>query len=444
MGFVAGFVETFPQRVVGGTALVGLFPQFAQLAQAFLHLAATERLAVGPLEQGFSAGHQVFAHLVGAPALPAFELSGRHQRGVHLVLQPGVDELAVVFQHGAQRSGRTHAGLAMALGSFFFQLGQGLAHGGDGLVAHFGVHLGFGRTGCRSGSSHFLGRNAAREAHFVGPHTHGRQRCSRVGCGRRGLGQGGTEGVPYHQQLGTRGVQQRRELGIHTHPVGVAGQTGGLVLPVQHVGLQGVHGGLGVGQGFGGEDFGALRQQHSGLALHLHAVLQVFDDLDAIRQLGLEGRQGLARQRCARAGGVTLPGQGIGDVELGQGQQGLGLVGPFRRNGFLALGTLDFVEPLTQGLGSSLVAHAQLLEDLLHLLGCGVAGQPLTHAGGPLTRGGGRERATGQGVQRMHFRGFGRRRGGFGHFGHFVARRKREHESGAQEGGVQDADSTGR
>ena len=51
VGFVAGFIETFPQRMVGCAALVHCLPLFAQLAKGFLHLAPTHhrhrRVAIG-------------------------------------------------------------------------------------------------------------------------------------------------------------------------------------------------------------------------------------------------------------------------------------------------------------------------------------------------------------------------------------------------------------
>ena len=196
-----------------------------------------------------------------------------------------------------------------------------------------------------------------------------------------------------------------------------------------HVGAQGFLGGLGVLPGFGGQNFGALGQQHSGLTLHLHTVLQVFDDLDAVGQLHLQHRQRLTRQRRTRTGGVTLPGQGVGDVELGQRQQRLGLGGPFGTNHFLALGAFDFVELFAQRFGRALVTHAEFLEDFLHLLGCGVARQPFAHTRRTFTRGGGRKGTTGQRIQRMDFLDLGRCCGDFRGVGHFVARRKRKHEN---------------
>ena len=75
MGFVAGVVKTFPQRVVGRAALVTGFPLLTHGAQGFLLLAPAQRLG----QQRFGFFHQVFTDLIGAPALPAFELSGDGQ-----------------------------------------------------------------------------------------------------------------------------------------------------------------------------------------------------------------------------------------------------------------------------------------------------------------------------------------------------------------------------
>ena len=87
----------------------------------------------------------------------------------------------------------------------------------------------------------------------------------------------------------------------------------------------------------------ALAQQHSGFALHLRAVLQVFNGFDPLSQLDLNGGQRLFRQRRARFGGITLPCQSISQIQLANGQQGIGFGSPFSRNGFLALAAFEFV-----------------------------------------------------------------------------------------------------
>ena len=184
---------------------------------------------------------------------------------------------------------------------------------------------------------------------------------------------------------------------------------------------------LGIEPGLGGQDFDTLCQQHGGLALHLHAVLQVFDHLDALSQLGFEQRQRLARQRGTGLGGVALPGHGIGDIQTRRCEQALRLFRPFGSDGLLALGALDFINALADGAGGALVAHAQLLEHLLQLLGRRLGGQPVAHARGALARGGGREGATGQRIERMRLRGLGRGRVHFRSVGHFAAGRKRKH-----------------
>ena len=114
VGLVAGFIKTLPQRVVGHAALIGLLPLLAQCAQAVLHLAPTDGLAFGALEQPFRLGDQFFAQLVGTPALPAFQFTGGGQRRVRLVFQLVVNQAAKFFQRVAQRSSRTGAGLAVA------------------------------------------------------------------------------------------------------------------------------------------------------------------------------------------------------------------------------------------------------------------------------------------------------------------------------------------
>ncbi len=82
VGIVAGVVKALPQAVVGYPALVGQLPLLAQGAQRLLHLAPAYGLALGALQQAFGLGHQLLAQLVGAPALPALQLTGRSQRSL--------------------------------------------------------------------------------------------------------------------------------------------------------------------------------------------------------------------------------------------------------------------------------------------------------------------------------------------------------------------------
>ncbi|MPN52671.1 hypothetical protein SDC9_200333 [bioreactor metagenome] len=169
-----------------------------------------------------------------------------------------------------------------------------------------------------------------------------------------------------------------------------------------------------------------FRRRRDVAALEIAAAHQ-HDFLDALGNLRLERRQRLARQRRARLGGIALPGQSVGNRQARSGQQGIGLVSPFRSDGLLALGALDFINALADGAGGALVAHAQLLEHLLQLLGRRLGGQPIAHARGALARGGGREGATGQRIERMRLRGLGRGRVHFRSVGHFAAGRKRKH-----------------
>ncbi|MNV09295.1 hypothetical protein D3C71_997840 [compost metagenome] len=383
---VAGFVEFLPQAVVGSPALVCLFPLLAQVAQGFLHLAAAQGLALRAVEQGLSLGHQVFAHLVCAPALPAFQLTSRHQGRMHLLLQGAIDVFAMHLEHGAQRGCSPGTGLPMALGSFLFEDRQGFAHTMRSLFNHFRRDFGLGNTrrlGGRSGSSSLRGQ-AARGTQLIRPDGHWRQRCIDIFGGRHSLGQSGLECLPHHQQLGARRIEQGGETCLHTGPAGIASQLLRLFLPAGHIGTQQLQRRLSVTPGLGGKHFDALGQQHSRLTLHLNAVLQILDHLHAIRDLYLEHRQGLAGQRCARLGGITLPCQGIGNVELRGCKQHLRFFSPLGGNDLLALGAADFIEALTHRARGALVTPAQLFENLLQLLVVWLGSQPVTNAGGAL------------------------------------------------------------
>ena len=98
VGLVAGLVKALPHRVVGHAALVGLLPFLAHGTQGFLQFTPAQGLALWTLEQAFGFDDQGLAQLVGAPSLPAFELAGRAQGQLRLVLQLGVDQLAIFFE----------------------------------------------------------------------------------------------------------------------------------------------------------------------------------------------------------------------------------------------------------------------------------------------------------------------------------------------------------
>jgi len=120
MGRIAGFVKLFPQRMVGCAALVRLLPLLTQLTQRFLHLAATQGLALRAIEQPFGFGDQVLAHLISAPALPTLQFTCGNQSGMDLLLQSSIDVLPLGLEHCAQRSGRACTGFAVAFSRFFF------------------------------------------------------------------------------------------------------------------------------------------------------------------------------------------------------------------------------------------------------------------------------------------------------------------------------------
>mgnify|MGYP007128599235 CR=1 FL=1 len=200
-------------------------------------------------------------------------------------------------------------------------------------------------------------------------------------------------------------------------------------MPARNVSTQQFQSRLGIAPGLGRKYLNALCQQHRGLALHLHAVLQVFDDFDTVSNLHLQQRQRLPRQRRTGLRCIALPCQGIGNVELGGRQQSLGFVCPFSRDGLLALGTADFVQSLADRTGSTLVTTTQLFEHFLQLLRRRLCGQPLADTRRPLSGRGCRERATGQCIQWMRLMGFGRGRIHFRCVGHFAAGKKWKHGS---------------
>ena len=156
-------------------------------------------------------------------------------------------------------------------------------------------------------------------------------------------------------------------------------------------------------------------------------MLQVFHSLHALAQSGLELRQRLARQRGTGLGCITLPGSCSCGIEGLCSQQGLSLLGPFHGNFFLIGGTTDFVKALAHGTGSTLVALAQFLVNVLELLDRGLSRQPVANARGAITRRLGGESTTRQCIQRMLLSILGRGRVHFRCIRHGAARRNRCH-----------------
>ena len=219
MGFVAGVVKTFPERVVGRAALVAGFPLLAHGAQRFLLLASAQWLG----QQRFGFFDQVFTDLIGAPALPAFEFTGGGQGRMGGSFQRVRDVAHMHFEGGAQVGGSLGGGLTVAFGDFGFELGERSLHGFGGFGAEFGqdcrVQL---DLGCASrfvtGGSARLGILATRAAQFIGPHRHGRQWRAGIFRGRDRHRQSGLKSLPDGEQLGARILNQRQKLGVDTGP----------------------------------------------------------------------------------------------------------------------------------------------------------------------------------------------------------------------------------
>ena len=414
VGLVASAVKALPQAMVGQTPLIGLLPLFAQLAQSLLHFSPThDRLRGGGLfafgggrrglEQGLGLLDQLGAQLIGAPALPALQLTRGQQHLVGVVLQFVIDEAPMFFERLAQSLGRPRAGLAVAQRQFLLEHLQNNLHSRLGTGALGRVYLGPLRGLCRWG--YILSPLAA---NLIGPGRHGRHGQAGIGRGRFGLGQSRLKRLPHRFQLGFAGLHHGGEFGVHTGPVGRDQQGLGVGLPAQPIGLQAFALGQGICQGLGRQDLNPLGHQHAGLAVDLGLVLQVFNRLDPLGQLPLEALQGLARQRRTGFGGVALPSHGVGQVDAGRGQQGLRPLGPILGQAVLGTRAAQFVELFTQWLGRALVFGAELFVNLLQMLQRGFAGQPFAHTGGALRSGGGGESTTGQPVQSGGIQGAGR------------------------------------
>ena len=347
--------------------------------------------------------YQLLADLVGAPALPAFQFAGRSQHCMCLSFQLGANLLAMLLEGIAQRLRRSDAGLAVAAHQLLLQSGDSGLYGSFGI----GTALGLGRVleCCRFARRlRSLGRRhvlATQHAQFVGPYRYRRQRTGSILDSGTGLAQRILEGTHHQLQLFNCAFQLRHMLGIDALPGGILLQRLRLLAPVRHIGIQAGFGGIGLLPALGGQHLDALRQQHGGFAVHLHAGLQILDRLDALGQLLLERGERLLAQGRTRLGGITLPGHGVGNVQLARLQQLLGLGAPLCRQQLLPLAALDLVQLLAQRLGGTLVARAQFLEHFLHAGDIGVGCQPGTHARSAVARGGRRKHAARQGIKRM-------------------------------------------
>ena len=355
------------------------------------------------INQRFGLLHQFLANLVGAPTLPTFELSCRSQNRMGLALEFGTHLLAMFLECIAQGLGSRHAGLAMAADQFLLQSRHCSLNGRLGIgttLCLLGI-LGCRRLAlglCHCSRSDFL---ATQNAQFIGPYRHRRQRARCVLDSGTGLAQCIFKGTHHQLQLFDGAFQLRHVLGIHTLPGGILLQGLRLFAPVRHIGIQAGFGRIGFLPALGGQHLDTLRQQHGRLTVHLHAGLQILDRLDALGQLLLERGERLLAQGRTRLGGITLPGHGVGNVQLARLQQLLGLGAPLCRQQLLPLAALDLVQLLAQRLGGTLVARAQFLEHFLHAGDIGVGCQPGTHARSAVARGGRRKHAARQGIKRM-------------------------------------------
>ena len=147
--------------------------------------------------------------------------------------------------------------------------------------------------------------------------------------------------------------------------------------------------------GLGRQNLNPLGQQDRCFALDLGVVFQVLNVTHPLRQLGLQRRQRLFTERGTGLGRITLPGHGVGPVDLSRIQQGLRAQRPFGHQLLLTFRAAGLVQALFDPAGRAFVFHAQFLEYRLLQLGIRVARQPFLHPGRALARGGGAEGTTG-------------------------------------------------
>ena len=130
-----------------------------------------------------------------------------------------------------------------------------------------------------------------------------------------------------------------------------------------------------------GQHFDALGNQHSGFALDLRPVLQVFNGFHTLGQLHFQACQRFLGKRRTGFGRITLPSQRICQVELAGAEQDLRFFSPFSRYQFLAFAALELIELFLQWLGCTFVTVGQVFVNLRHLLISRFGAQPLANTG---------------------------------------------------------------
>ncbi len=367
VGFIASGIKALPQGVIGQATLVNLLPAFAQLAQLVLHLSAPHGRGFFGVEQGFGLVHQVLTNLIGQPALPPFSIACGDERFVHALVKAGFEIFAVGLEHGAQ--GNRRIGRHGRFGDLLFKRFEHFGHRLAGLLAQrlalSCIQFGFGGFDffgdlcgpcCSQSAWHFCQHFATQTANFISPNRHRWQGCRRITLGCQCQHQCSRKTIPDRLQLIQCGVQLTRKLHVHTRPHGVGGQLLRLRLPLGHIRLQACERSLRFGDGFGGQHFNALRQQHGSFTLHHHLVLQIFDTLDHFGQAEFQTGQGLARQRRTGLGRISLPSHGVGNVQTWGLQHLLGFLGPVAGHGFLIVHAFELVQLFLQLLGRAFVS----------------------------------------------------------------------------------------
>ena len=242
------------------------------------HLLARVRLDGYALKECFGFGQEFGAQLIGSPTLPTFELAGRGQDGLRLVVEFFIDHARAFLQCSSE----LHRGLSTGFAVPLRQLG--LEHF-DGSLGALGV-VGF-LLGVDLWLGALLGRWArARSMIFdlFGPSRHSRQGfLSRVKCFLH-LDERSAERLPNRLELLPTVGQGIGVLGVHTAPLCVCRDSSLFGHPGVHILGQTFLKRQPFSPGFGRQDLNALGHHDRRFALHLRPVLQVFHTFDTVTQ----------------------------------------------------------------------------------------------------------------------------------------------------------------
>jgi hypothetical protein len=377
------------------------------------------------LQQGLGLDHQLFAQLVGAPALPAFKLPGGAQRGMHPRFKRSESRWRPCSLNALRKAQPRHR--------------HWLCHGLHRLPAPLS-RAPASRQQRRSGAVPRRTAGSTFGLAGLAAASTGRPRAARNCSAHTGTGGSGAAGSASAatacpnaalkaSQTTSNCARDDSIIGVYLLSTqaqfAIALQRISLRLPMRrHRPAKAVGHRLCILPAFGRQQLDALCQQHrrpragpwpdfaESSTTFMRSASAVFSEASGSRD---SGAPALAASRCQAMASAMLRRGGI--------EQDLSASGPVGGQRVLRLGTAQFVELLTQWTGSALVFDAELLEHFLHqVLGWRTVASHSRMRAARSPGGGRREGTAGKGVELLQIMGFGI---SVGHGGHSAGLRQK-------------------